>query len=236
MFFKKKRKGSLLPPEHAEQILAEVFDSCGFQRNTVPLEALTSYANYRKEKYTIQRTLIIAILLLFLFLPLLFVSAKIIIAVRLEKENENPVYDVSVSSIVPVDSITVMMNGRTVPVYKAGSHDFVIRPIDNGDMAVSVTLINKQISQEEHNVSGIDVTGPVLVSVDTSESEVILTIEDSESGLSPDGVTLVLADGTSYPFLFDPEAGTVTFMYPPEPVTLTAGDMKGNPLTVQITP
>ena len=234
--FKKKNKGPVLSAEHAEQILFDVFESCGFDKNTVPLEALLSYANYRKEKYTLQKSAIIIVLTLFLLLPSLFVTAEILIAVRVEKENSNPEYMVTVAPFIPVDSISVTMNGRTVPVYEIGSHEFLIRPSDSGEMSVTVTLFNQQTSTDIISVEDVDGTPPYLVSVDTVDDFVTVKVRDDESGLDLGAVTVVDAGGHNTPYSFDESLGTVSLDYPSSVTTITVPDKRGNVLTIRLNP
>jgi len=81
MLFEKRlpftRHVAQLPQATAEHILSNVLAACGRTPNSVPLEALTSYSNYRKERYALQRSLILLVLVLFLLLPLLFIAASI---------------------------------------------------------------------------------------------------------------------------------------------------------------
>ena len=235
--FKKKSRGPQLTLTSAEQILNEVFDACGHEKNTVPLNVLLSYANYRKEKYTLQKTLIIGVLLLFMLLPLLFITAKILVAVRMENENGNPVYEVTVAPYVPVESIQVMLNGRIVPVYKTSSHSFTIRPSDSGEMSVSITLFNKQTSTDVISVEDVDTTPPSLVSVDFEGDDILITLEDSDSGISFSEITLTgEISGETFAFTYDEEAGLVRISYPGEEVLLSVPDKRGNILTVQLNP
>lgn len=234
--FKKKEKGPVLSPEHAEQILFEVFDSCGFEKNTVPLDVLLSYANYRKEKYTFQKTAIIFVLVLFMLLPLLFVTAEILIAVNFSKENSNPEYTVTVAPFIPVDSISVKMNGRTVPIYEVNSHEFVIKPTDSGEMSVTVTLFNQQTSTDIISVEGVDTTPPTLVSVDTEDDKVSVNVEDTESGVDYSGITAVNTEGESVVWTHDEANDLLLLDYPSSVVTIFVPDMRGNVLTVKLNP
>lgn len=234
--FKKNAKGPELSTEHAEQILFDVFDSCGFEKNSVPLEALLSYANYRKEKYTLQKTAIIVVLLLFMLLPLLFVTAEILIAVQFEKENSNPEYKVTVAPFIPVDSISVKMNGRTVPVYEVGSHEFLIRPSDSGEMSITVTLFNKQTSTDVVSVMDVDSTPPSLISVDTDGVTVCVKVADEESGLDMNSVSAVNEMGDSVSFVIDDLNYSITLNYPSSVTTLSVPDNRGNVLTVRLNP
>lgn len=234
--FRKKAKGPELSTEHAEQILFDVFDTCGFEKNTVPLEALLSYANYRKEKYTLQKAVIIVVLSLFLLLPLLFVTAEILIAVRFENETSNPEYTVTVAPFIPVDSISVKMNGRTVPVYEVNSHEFLIRPTDSGEMSVTVTLFNQQTSTDIISVSDADGTPPSLVGIDTVGETVKVKVTDEGSGLDMNSITAVNENGETVAWTFDESAGTIDLAYPGSVITLSVSDLRGNVLTLRLNP
>ena len=235
-FFKKKSNAQELSTEHAEQILFDVFDSCGFDKNTVPLEALLSYANYRKEKYTLQRTAIIIVLTLFMLLPLLFVTAEILIAVRFEKENSNPEYMVTVAPFIPVDSISVKMNGRTVPIYEVSSHEFLIRPTDSGDMSITVTLFNQQTSTDVIPVLDVDGTPPSLISVDTNDQMVIVKVVDEGSGVDISGIIAKDEHGISVPCFYNDSLDTIELSYPTSTITLSVPDYRGNVLTLRLNP
>lgn len=239
MLFKKKTNGQELPTEHAEQILFDVFDSCGFEKNTVPLEALLSYANYRKEKYTLQKSAIIIILVLFMLLPLLFVTAELVVAVRFDKDNTNPEYTLKLkytAPFIPVDNITVRMNGRTVPVYEVNAHEFIIRPTDSGEMSISVTLFNQQTSTDVIPVVDVDGTPPALVSVETIGNTVKVKVRDEGSGLNIDSIIATDEEGTIIPWVYDESSETIDITYPSSVVTLTVPDMRGNVLTLLLNP
>lgn len=234
--FKKKSKEPALSTEHAEQILFDVFDSCGFEKNTVPLEVLLSYANYRKEKYTLQKTAIIFVLVLFMLLPLLFVTAEILIAVNFEKDNSNPQYKVTVAPFIPVDSISVKMNGRTVPIYEVNSHEFIISPTDSGEMSVTVTLFNKQTSTDTISVVDVDSTPPSLVSVDTEGEDVSVLVEDTGTGIDVSGITATNEEGEPVSWKFEESSGMIILDYPSSVVTVSVPDMRGNVLTLRLNP
>ena len=40
-------KNMQLDPQIASQMLSNIFDACEIEQNSVPLEVLTSYSNYR---------------------------------------------------------------------------------------------------------------------------------------------------------------------------------------------
>ena len=72
----KKPAVSQLDLEIASQILEQVFEANDMELNSISLEALASYSNYRKERFTLQRTILVIIMALFILLPRLFIPAS----------------------------------------------------------------------------------------------------------------------------------------------------------------
>ena len=72
-----KNKPSVLPQDTAEQMLQNIFRACNRPANTVPLKTLSAYSNYRKERFAMQRTAIVVMLVMFTLLPFLFVTAQL---------------------------------------------------------------------------------------------------------------------------------------------------------------
>ena len=61
----KKSSMPQLDPETASRILEQTFEANEMEKNTIPLEVLASYSNYRRERFSLQRMLLIVIMLLF---------------------------------------------------------------------------------------------------------------------------------------------------------------------------
>ena len=79
MFRKKEDKVKPITQATASQMLANVFDACGAEPNTVPLEVLESYSNYRRERYALQRSVLAILLALFLLMPILFLTPEVVV-------------------------------------------------------------------------------------------------------------------------------------------------------------
>ena len=109
------RRSAQLPPDTAEQILSNVFTACKREPNSVPLEALTSYSNSRKERYALQRSLILLMLALFMLLPLLFLAASVTVMQVNPGSEENPVYAISVDTRIPIRQVEARLAGQTGP-------------------------------------------------------------------------------------------------------------------------
>ena len=65
----KRSAAPALSDRLAERMLEHIFDACQVQPNTIPLKTLISYSNYRRERFSFQKSLLVAILLLFCLLP-----------------------------------------------------------------------------------------------------------------------------------------------------------------------
>lgn len=232
---RRKNNELALPMDTAEQILHQVFENCGYEVNNVPLEALTSYSNYRQERYTLQKVGITIVLLLFMLLPLLFISATIIVAVHNENMN-NPTYAISVDTGIPIKQIVATIDGRTVPIYEKGSHEFIIQPNTNGDMSIMVTLVNEQVTSTAIQVVEVDNTPPELVSTDILPDSIRLKVSDMESGVDFEGVSVTDSDGGSYSYTFDADACTITVPYPDRILNMIVPDFRGNMLSIRLNP
>lgn len=227
----------VLPVHTAEQMLSNVFTACGREQNTVPLEALLSYSNYRKERYAIQRTVIVLMLTVFLLVPLLFVAAGVRVTLADPDSDANPVYTVSVSSGIPIRQIQACMDGRNVPLYEVSPGEYVVEPRANGQMRVSVTLLNRQYTSVELTVDSVDSDAPELLSTETTAEGVIFHLSDSGSGVDYAGITITDPDGNAVqPLGFDAGTGCVLLPYPQRTLLVRIPDMRGNVLQIDLMP
>ena len=64
--FFNKDKNLQLDPDVASQMLSNVFDACEYEPNSVPLDILTSYSHYRRERSTLQKCILVLIIAFFL--------------------------------------------------------------------------------------------------------------------------------------------------------------------------
>ena len=70
----KNEKDLKLDALAATKLLENVFEECDVEPNTVPMEALSAYSGYRKERFFLQRLILVIAIVLFLMLPFLFIS------------------------------------------------------------------------------------------------------------------------------------------------------------------
>lgn len=234
--FLKKKETPQMDLGVAEQMLQNIYKTCDFEPNSVPLDVLTSYSNYRRERYSMQRTVIAVVLTMFLMLPLLFVASKITLDMR-DPEVKNPVYDVSVSTRIPVSQINATIDGRSVPVQELGSHQYAIQPDANGDMTITVTLLNQQVTSMEVSVSNVDNEKPVLLSTDFDADCLYLYVEDEGSGVDYGSIYVADENGQrTEPTACDEESGCITINYPTTSVNVIIPDKSGNALNLHLTP
>ena len=69
----KNSGGPVLDQKVADQMLSNIFEACHVQPNSIPLEVLTSYSNYRKERFAFQKFTLMLIIILFCMLPFLHI-------------------------------------------------------------------------------------------------------------------------------------------------------------------
>lgn len=235
--FSKKKSQPELGLDVAEQMLQHIYQVCDFEPSTVPLEVLTSYSNYRKERYNLQRSGIVVVLALFLLLPLLFIASTITLSSRNSGQKANPVYDILVSTQIPVQTIQATIGGRSVPIQEAGSRRYIIKPNANGLMTVTVTLINQQITTMEVEVEEVDNARPVLLSSDFDAECFYLYVMDEDSGIDYEAVEVRdEVGGELKPMSWDEEEGCITLAYPQSVLNVTIPDLKGNELHLKLRP
>lgn len=234
--FTKNTEKPQLDIETASKILENIFIENQVEPNSVPLEVLTAYSNYRRERFTIQRTILVIIVVLFLMLPFCFVPASFSVTGETAGDVANPTYSLRVETKIPVNRITAMINGRNVPVYEVGSHIYSIEPTENGVMEVTVTLMNNQQKTQFIEVSNVDVDAPLVVSNDVDTEYVYLYLSDSGSGINYEGIKASSLDGkVMKPAYYDETTGCVAFEYPSESLNVYIPDNADNTLQLILT-
>ena len=221
-----------LDMEVASKILENVFEESEVEPNTIPLEVLTSYSSYRKERFALQRTILIIIMALFLLLPLLFISPTFTLTTLNEEGyTSTPAYEVIVDTFMPVSRITATIDGRNIPVYEVDAHKYSIEPSVNGQMKVTVTLVNRQQVTHYITVGNVDVEAPVIVSNDSDGENVYLNLSDTGSGINFKEIKAIDTKGnTVKPVYCDESNGRIGFTYPEDSLNVYVTDYAGNTL------
>lgn len=231
----KQNKTPELDPGVADQMLQNVFDVCQAEANSVPLEVLESYANYRKERFALQKTLLIVIMILFCMLPLLFIAPDY--SLKGQPENTyNPAYDLTIRNrLMPVRHVTAEIDGKSIPVHDKGGGLYSIEPDLNGTMSVTVELSNRQYVTKTIEVGTVDTEIPYLVSSALVDGKANLYVKDDGSGIDYDAIYAVDANGTRiYPLSVDQEKGLIIFAYPETEIHVYIPDKAENVLQLLV--
>ena len=227
----RKKTAPTLSMDEAEKILDNVFRECGRKPNSVPIEALSSYAIYRKERFGLQRGFLISMMAIFFMLPFLFIDSDFTVSVEAAGERRLPVYVVEVRSFLPVYRVTAHVRGQELPVYEAGAKTFTVEPTRNGEMKVEVGLVNRQYTEMTVDVEDVDSHGPVLTSSEVKGREVHLYVEDEGVGVRLHEAYGETASGTKIePRSTDEDKGLLIFDYPQEDMDVYIPDHIGNTL------
>ena len=216
------------------EILWNVFQAAGWEPNSVPIEALSSYAVYRKERFSLQRGVLIAAMVLFLLLPALFILPEYQVIYEQEGVRGLPVYRIDVHSLLQVGRVTAAMRQHQLPVYEAGSRSFTVEPIRNGELTIEVALVNRQTVQTAEQVTGVDAESPQLTGSEVGDDTSLMYVEDAGIGVNYSGIYAVGESGAVYkPVSASAEEG-VLFTYPDEAWDVYIPDHIGNILHLKV--
>ena len=140
----------MLSDDAASKLLANVFDACEQEQNSIPLETLASYSEYRREKHGLAKTVLIIMLLIFVALPFCFISPEFTITpLPADDPTCLPVFEVNVDGFLPINLVTASVEGHGLTVFETGDRSFSIEPSQNGVMKVKVKLSNRQYAVKE---------------------------------------------------------------------------------------
>ena len=231
--FSKKRYIPGLDQQAANRILGNVFDACNKEHNSVPLEVLESYSRYRRDRYLLQKIIIILVLIAFFLLPVLFIPPSLSL---MQNPEDNSKYEVGVKSFLPVRRVTAVIDNHNISVYEIDDDLYSIEPTSNGILTITVTLVNNRSSEKQISVTNIDTTAPVLVSNNHDGKLFYLYFSDPDSGVDYEKISAVDASGQNVdPVAMDQETGCVTYAYPKDSLNIFIPDKAGNQLHLLVT-
>lgn len=233
---KNKQTEPTLSQEAAGQMLNNVFEACDYEPNRVPIEVLQSYSHYRRERNILQKAIIVLVALLFLMLPILFITANVEVSWVEGTPPGSPIVQVMAKSIIPVESVVATMGDYTLEVYQVSEGIYQIHPNANGTLLVTVTLANKQFTEHTVQVEGVDVDPPALVGSQLVDGELEIFFTDELSSINFETVYAVDSNGkVVYPLRHDEGAVSVTFAYPEDYLNIFVSDNCGNTLQLVLT-
>lgn len=218
--------------ETANRILRQTFEANQMENNSIPLEVLASYSSYRRDRFTLQRTILVIIMVLFLLLPLLFVPSSFTVKEdRTLARNYNPVYKLNVDSFMPVERVNASINGHNIPVYEIDAHVYSIEPSKNGQMEITVTLVNKQNMTQYIDVTTVDRELPIATSCTKKGDFMYLYLSDNESGVDFQSIKAIDLNGQEViPASIEEAAGCVVFPVVENALNVYVSDLAGNQL------
>lgn len=223
--------------ETASQMLSNIFDELDLQPSSVSLEVMSSYSSYRRERYTLQKIILIVVLAAFLLVPLFFIGPKISIREVTGPTVLEPFYEVTVKSVLPVSSVTAMIDDYSFAVTENGGRVYTVKPTINGTLDVKVKLANFQYGVAHADVKGIDTETPIMLP-ETFMDEGVLTLylEDKDSGVNLNEVYAMTLDNiVLYPSSINEAECSVTFLEPSDSMNIFVPDRKGNVLHLVLT-
>lgn len=223
-----------LDMETAGRILEQAFKAAGEQPNSIPLDELIANCLYHRKKRIFQKAvfaIVIAFLFLVGFLFAISIPASFTVQNQMAEGEFNPVYNIIIDSFMPVKRVNAVLNGRPVPLYETDSHIYVAEPSSNGQMEISVTLINGRNAIKYVDVAGVDRISPSAVGCRQEGSLIYLYLSDEFSGIDYDSLQAVALTGEAVtPVSVEPQNGCVTFSNLKETINVYVSDLAGNKL------
>lgn len=227
-----------LSEDAAAKLLANVMDTCGMRPVSIPLSSVTTYSEYRRERYTFQIIILVIVLTAFLVLPLFFISPEVSIYPS-GTDKGYTVYSVTVDhGIIPVTSVSATIDGNGVNAVETDSRTYSLTPLQNGTLSVCVTLLNRQNKTVTLELGDVDRTGPVLIDGyrDEENEQLILYVQDEGVGLDyPEVAAYTMSGERIPPHSINTVSGEVIFDFPEESVTISIPDKNGNTLEIIVT-
>ena len=229
---KRSSRGKRKPdPVIIQEILDEVFETCHKKPNSAPMEVLYAYSTYRKERFSLQKGILIAAMILFLLLPLLFIGPSFDLNAIPRGERGLPVVTIDVKPGLPVSKVLAEVNRHSLPVYEADAFEYQVEPVRNGTLTIEVELINKQARTQELEMEYVDSDGPELTDSSITDNEVILFVRDEGIGIDYREIYAADEEGNLYyPISWEEATGMIVFEYPDSPWDVYIPDHIGNRL------
>lgn len=236
----KQARRPVLSEDAASKLLANVFDACEQEQNTIPLETLASYSEYRREKHGLAKTVLIIMLLIFAALPFCFISPEFTItSLPSDDLSKLPVFEIHVGGNLPINVVTASVDGHGLTVFETGDRSFSVEPTQNGTMKIKVKLANRQYAVKEVSVEGIDLAAPTLVRDEVTGGMLRLLVTDDGEIDYENIYALYNSDiegkNVIRPVEYSEAAGLVIFEFPPESMNVFIPDFAGNTLQLVIT-
>lgn len=221
----------------ATSLLNNVFAECDVIPNSIPLETLEAWGNYKKTEFRLGRAISYVILVLLVLLPLMFFKPTILAQRTNVEKTDNAVYEIQVKTLLPVDGVIATLDGIPLKLERVNSKNYMVSIETNGVLEIKATSLNGQYSVKSYDVTHIDMDKPNLIRTYTEDGNVYLNIKDTYSGIDYDNIVGLDAEQNEItPVSTDKDTSTVVFKIPTEPLTISVPDNAGNVLQLVISP
>lgn len=142
-----KRPRPTLSDDERAVLLIDLLDRLKLPENTVPLEVISAYDVYLKEKSAVLRWLIVLAAAILVMFPLLFVNPKgtLTRASGVSPFTGRPAYTLTVNAALPVRSVTASINGHAVPIMQEGRNTYTLLPTERGRLRVTVRTLGRGV-------------------------------------------------------------------------------------------
>lgn len=225
----------LLNSDTADKLLNSVYTECDLPPSIVPVEMLEKWGNYRSAGTLLGEVVSIAFLALLLVLPAAFFHPALS-ARRVDGFSAaNAIYEVR--TFLASEDIFAAINGRIVIPDKTPDGKYILELAENGTLCITATAFNGQTTTKKYEIENLDTEKPVLADSSVKNGIVRLTVEDAQTGIDYDNISIATADGQDAEiFTIDEAAGIVSFRLSGEPLYVSIPDHAGNTLNIVISP
>jgi hypothetical protein len=186
-------------------------------------------------------------ILLFYVLPFILVNGLIFLVVTEKPKGDivigesgdysNTTMELKISSLLPLKSMEVTLDGTPVAMTKTGSKTFTAALSNNGALEVKLTGFNKMKAALSEQVNVLDDTPPAIKDKMFKEGILSFRLEDSQSGVDYSTVTAYNDDNPDIlPLSIDRSTGLVMFEIKKENLTISAKDKIGNEMHITYNP
>lgn len=229
-----------LSRDNASQLLESVFLAVDSEPNTVDLDSLDAYHQYRSSKLVIQRLVPIIIIAALIIIPLLLIAPDMTVTMDTVASTPSSArYLIKVSSLLPVNTVIAELDGANQLVTQEEAELYSVDVTSNGTLKIETTIWNSRKAEEEIEVTTIDRDIPQVLEYHLSNGNLVLTVTDGDGyGVDYDSITLTRTSDlvVNRPSSVNTETGQVVIPYGGGEGVLYLADLAGNSTSFALTP
>ena len=219
-----------LDTQTASELLSNVFDACDMQPNSIPIDVLEKWGNYKKPPFEKLKKLAVLIILLLILMPFMFFKPSIIAERTNVDDTASAVYSINVKSLLPLSSVSASIDGAPVPLKAEDSKNYTAKIETNGKLEIVAVSFNGQTAKRTYEVNHIDNEKPKFIDSYAKDGYVYLLVRDTYSGIDYDNITGI------EPESYDEQTGLIKFKIPDKPTAVGIPDKAGNVSSLLLSP